>query len=49
VALALLEGGRTRLGEHVRVTAQAPGGLRLRAAEVCAPVFFDPRGERLRG
>jgi sarcosine oxidase subunit alpha len=49
VALALLEGGRTRLGERVRVTAQAPGGLRLRAAEVCAPVFFDPRGERLRG
>jgi len=49
VALALLEGGRARMGEPVRVTAQVSGGLRLRAAEVCAPVFFDPRGERLRG
>jgi sarcosine oxidase subunit alpha len=53
VALALLDGGRARHGERVQVTAQTqakgPGGLRLRPAEVCAPVFFDPRGERLRG
>ena len=43
IALALLRGGRVRLGEHVRVHDLD----RQCAAEVVATPFYDPRGERL--
>jgi sarcosine oxidase subunit alpha len=47
IALALLTGGRERLGETIRVVDP------LRAAdfeaEICSPVFYDPEGARLRG
>ncbi len=45
VALAMLAGGRERLGELVSVYHL---GVR-RAARVVATPFFDPRGERLHG
>lgn len=45
IALALLAGGRSRLGEtvHVPLTGETL------AAEVVPPVFLDPKGERLHG
>ena len=42
-ALALLKGGRQRLGETV-VAPTVGGGIRAR---VVAPVFLDPQGARL--
>jgi sarcosine oxidase, subunit alpha len=44
-ALALLKGGRQRLGETV-VAPTVGGGIRAR---VVAPVFLDPQGARLDG
>jgi sarcosine oxidase subunit alpha len=44
VALALLEGGRSRL--DTTVTVEADGVART--CRVVAPVFHDPAGERLR-
>ena len=58
IALALLDGGRSRHGETVRVSAQpahsdratARGpGLRTRLARVGPPAFHDPSGEAMRG
>jgi glycine cleavage system aminomethyltransferase T len=49
VALALLEDGRERHGQTVRVTAAATQGLSLRSAIVVAPVFVDSEGGRMRG
>jgi sarcosine oxidase subunit alpha len=43
IALALIAGGRARLGETLHVPL--PGGRA--AAKVCAPVFYDPQGARL--
>ena len=48
VALALLEDGRERYGQNVRVTAAATKGLSLRSATVVAPVFVDSEGGRMR-
>ena len=45
-ALAMLENGRARHGETVDTLYL--DGQRI-AAKVCAPVFFDEAGERLRG
>ncbi len=47
IALALLARGAQRLGERVRIVDPLRGGEVV--AEVCAPVFVDPGGERLRG
>lgn len=44
-ALALVKNGRNRIGDHVYIPA-ASGVI---TAEVTAPVFFDPQGERLHG
>jgi sarcosine oxidase subunit alpha len=44
IALALLEGGRSRVGERLFVPMPA-GGVDV---EVVAPVFYDTKGERLR-
>jgi glycine cleavage system aminomethyltransferase T len=61
IALALLDGGRSRIGQTVRVTAQPaasaaassssrPGnGLTTRRARVVAPLFHDPAGALMRG
>lgn len=49
VALALLEDGRAMHGRTVWVTVTALGRLARRPAQVVAPVFFDPDGERMRG
>lgn len=43
IALALVHGGRDRMGEALEVPM--PGGSI--AVEVVAPVFFDPKGERV--
>jgi sarcosine oxidase, subunit alpha len=43
IALALLAGGRSRMGGRVHVTT--PKGFTT--ARICEPVFFDPAGERL--
>jgi sarcosine oxidase, subunit alpha len=43
IALALLAGGRSRIGSRVYVTT--PTGFTT--AKVCEPVFFDPAGERI--
>ncbi|WP_299414927.1 2Fe-2S iron-sulfur cluster-binding protein [uncultured Sulfitobacter sp.] len=43
IALALLAGGATRLGEQVTVWHNSS----TRQAEVCSATFFDPKGERL--
>ena len=45
IALALVSGGRARLGETLHVTT--PAGFA--PARVAAPVFFDPKGERAHG
>jgi sarcosine oxidase subunit alpha len=45
VALALLEGGRARMGDTVHI--RLPG--RIIPATVTAPVFHDPEGHRMRG
>ncbi|MBX9858090.1 MAG: sarcosine oxidase subunit alpha family protein [Sphingomonas sp.] len=47
IALALLARGPTRHGERVVVHDPVRGGDIL--AEVCAPVFVDPEGVRVRG
>lgn len=44
IALALLKNGKHRYGESVVVS----GLSRSITAEVTAPVFYDPRGERMR-
>jgi sarcosine oxidase subunit alpha len=44
IALAVLVGGRGRMGE--RVYGSLPGGLHV-AATVCSPVFHDAEGKRL--
>src|SRR3546814_10037651 len=46
IALGLLEHGPGRIGEII-VAASPVRGTRI-AVEVCSPVFFDARGERLR-
>jgi sarcosine oxidase subunit alpha len=45
IALALVEAGRSRLGE--RLYATAPSGFA--EVRVCEPVFFDPAGVRVHG
>ena len=45
IALALVAGGRARMGE--RLFVPMPGGGV--AVQVVAPVFLDPAGERLDG
>ena len=45
IALALVAGGRARMGQTLHVPM--PGGAI--AVEVVAPVFLDPKGERLDG
>jgi sarcosine oxidase subunit alpha len=49
IALALLDDGRRRIGETVRVTVESGAGLKRVAATVARPAFYDPEGERLRG
>ncbi len=41
-ALALVQDGRKRVGE----TIYSPGVKAVSAAKICAPVFYDPEGER---
>ena len=43
IALALVAGGRTRMGQRLYVTT--PTGFV--AVKVCEPIFFDPTGERV--
>ena len=45
IALALVEDGRQRLGEHVHVVVRG----RAVPARLCAPVFYDAEGARLHG
>lgn len=47
LALALLQNGRARHGEVIRMMDHLRGAQTL--CEVCDPVFFDPEGERARG
>jgi sarcosine oxidase subunit alpha len=47
IGLGLLAGGPARHGERVRVWDPVRSGDML--AEVCDPVFYDPKGERLHG
>jgi sarcosine oxidase subunit alpha len=44
IGLALIERGRSRMGETVRI--HDGGGVV--EAEICSPVFYDPDSERLR-
>ncbi|MCB2055709.1 MAG: sarcosine oxidase subunit alpha family protein [Geminicoccaceae bacterium] len=46
IALALLAGGRERIGSHLFVPQLDGPAVEV---EVVAPVFFDPKGERLNG
>jgi sarcosine oxidase subunit alpha len=46
IALALLSDGRARMGETVHATRLPEGTI---PCEVVAPVFHDPKGERLNG
>jgi sarcosine oxidase subunit alpha len=45
IAMALVAGGRERLGQTLHATI--PGGFA--AAKVVTPVFFDPEGKRVHG
>ena len=47
IALALLSGGRARMGQNLFATSPATGDEV--EVMVTSPVFFDPEGERLRG
>ena len=47
VALALITGGRERMGETVTIPLTMEG--RAVKAEIVSPVFYDPKGERLNG
>lgn len=47
-ALALVEGGRARMGEALQIAGCGAAGAPLHA-EVTAPVFVDPEGLRLHG
>jgi sarcosine oxidase subunit alpha len=47
IGLGLLVNGPSRHGERLRAHDPVRGGDVL--VEVCAPVFYDPAGERLRG
>ncbi len=46
IALALLSGGRSRMGE--KIFATSPVDNKEVEVVVCHPVFLDPQGERLR-
>ena len=43
IALALVAGGRSRIGRRLHVTT--PAGFTT--VKVCEPVFWDPKGERI--
>lgn len=43
IAMALIEGGSKRMGEKVKIYAEG----KVIEAEVCSPVFVDPKNERL--
>lgn len=43
IAMALIEGGSKRMGQKVKIYAEG----RVTEAEVCSPVFVDPKNERL--
>ncbi|WP_131115150.1 sarcosine oxidase subunit alpha family protein [Lichenihabitans psoromatis] len=45
IAIAMVEGGRARLGETIYIP-MASGSI---VAKVTTPVFYDPQGERLNG
>jgi sarcosine oxidase subunit alpha len=45
IALALIVGGRERMGETVTIPLTMEG--RVVKAEIVSPVFYDPAGERL--
>ncbi|MBT3628819.1 MAG: sarcosine oxidase subunit alpha, partial [Rhodospirillaceae bacterium] len=47
IALALIAGGRERIGETVTIPLTLQG--RVVKAEITSPVFYDPKGERLNG
>jgi sarcosine oxidase subunit alpha len=47
IGLAFLQNGRARIGETLRFVDHLRGIDTL--CEVCAPVMFDPKGERVRG
>ncbi len=47
IALALIKGGRARIGEAIRAFDPVRGGDVL--CEVVHPVFIDPEGGRARG
>ena len=49
VALALIKGGRERIGETVYLADPARGARNTVPARVTQPCFFDPDGERLHG
>jgi sarcosine oxidase subunit alpha len=44
IALALIEGGRDRIGQEVYLPVEAG----IRRATVVEPMFYDPEGERMR-
>jgi sarcosine oxidase subunit alpha len=46
IALALVRGGRARIGETLHVPM--PGGQEI-AVKVTSPVFYDTEGARLHG
>ncbi|MEP1424658.1 MAG: 2Fe-2S iron-sulfur cluster-binding protein [Yoonia sp.] len=43
IAMALVEGGSGRMGETVKIYAEG----QISEAEICSPVFVDPKNERL--
>jgi sarcosine oxidase subunit alpha len=47
IAQAFLRDGRNRHGQKIKMVEHLSGVTTL--CEVCAPVFFDPEGRRLRG
>lgn len=47
IALAMIAGGRERMGERVSIPLTMEG--RTVEAEIVSPAFYDPKGERLNG
>jgi len=45
IAMALIENGHNRMGETVHI----PMPDEIIKAEICSPIFYDPKGERTNG
>jgi len=46
IAMALVKGGLSRMGEKVYISQGGPNGPVVHTATIASPVFLDPKAER---